>query len=128
MSIKLASSNRSFGLVFAAFFVMIGLLPLLHAKEMHAWAVGVGLAVLACTFIRPVWLTPFNQLWTALGVAIGKVTTPLIMGGVFVIVMIPMAIVLRLLGKTPLAFKYSAESTYWKKREPLTPESFDNQF
>ena len=41
-------SNRSFGLVFAVFFVLVALLPMLHGAPMRWWALAIAAAFAVC--------------------------------------------------------------------------------
>jgi hypothetical protein len=64
------SSDRGFGLVFAAFFALIGALAIW--KENPRWILWAGLAAmfLLIALVRPGILKPLNRLWTLLGLLI----------------------------------------------------------
>lgn len=111
-------SERSFGLVFAGAFAIVALLPLRHGLSLRWWALAVAALFLVIALARPAWLAPLNRLWFRLGLALGAVMTPVMMGLLFVIAVIPTALALRLLGKDPLHRRPSREATtYWEHRE-----------
>lgn len=111
-------SERSFGLVFAGVFGIIGLLPLLHERSLRTWALAIGTVFLLLAFIRPGVLAPLNRLWFRLGLALGAVMTPVIMGLLFVVAVIPTALALKLFRKDPMQRRFVPEAaTYWERRE-----------
>jgi hypothetical protein len=77
------SSDRSFGLLIAAFFLVIGFLPPIHAEPVRWWALGIALvfAVLALLWTRA--LAPLNKCWTKLGALLYRVVSPVVLGLLF---------------------------------------------
>jgi hypothetical protein len=125
------SSDRTFGLVFAIFFVFVGLAPLWKHHPLRSWALVLAGLFLAAAILRPVWLRPLNQAWIKLGLLLGRVVNPIIMGLLFFIVIAPTALVFRLLGKDPLRLSLDgAARSYWIERRPPgpSPESMSHQF
>ena len=125
------SSNRSFGLVFAGLFALIALLPVISGRPPRIWALIVAAAFLVAAFALPSVLAPLNRLWTRLGLVLHKITSPLVLGLLFFVVITPMGTIMRLFGKDPLRLRRdSASSSYWIERKPAgpPPESFVDQF
>ena len=117
------SSNRSFGLVFAAVFLLVALFPLLHGQTLRAWALVVSGALLLVAFLLPVVLTYPNRLWLRLGLLLNAVISPVAMGVLFYLVITPIGLVMRWFGHDPLRLKLDAKaSSYWIKRAPPGPE------
>lgn len=111
-------SERSFGLVFAGVFAIVGLFPLLHERPLRGWALGIGAIFLILAFARPALLAPLNRLWFRFGLALGAVMTPVIMGLLFVVAVIPTALALKLFRKDPLQRRLDpAAATYWERRD-----------
>ena len=124
-------SDRSFGIVMGLFFVFIGLLPLRSHHGVRAWALALAAVFVAAALVRPNWLRPLNRAWTAIGLWIGLVTTPLIVGLLFFLAVTPTAMIMRLFRKDPLRLRFDpAASSYWIVRTPPgpPPESMRNQF
>ena len=125
------SSDRSFGIVFAVFFALLGLSPLWKHHPVRPWALALSGLFLIISTLRPAWLHPLNQTWIRLGLLLGRVVNPIVMGLLFFIVVAPIGIILRLLGKDPLRLSLDATlHSYWIDRQPPgpAPETMSNQF
>ncbi|HZT18148.1 MAG TPA: SxtJ family membrane protein [Dongiaceae bacterium] len=117
------SSDRTFGLVFAAFFTIIGLVPLLHHGHVRWWAIGLAAVFLVVALTVPKILKPFNQLWYQIGRLLHRIVNPVVMGVLFFVVITPAALLLRLAGKDLLKLKRDPEAaSYWIHRTPPGPE------
>jgi hypothetical protein len=124
-------SNRSFGLVFAAFFSLVALLPAVHGGSVRWWALAVAAAFAAVALVVPRLLHPLNLVWFKLGLLLHRVVNPVIMAVMFYGAMLPMALLLRWLGKDLLRLKREPETaSYWIPREPPAPApgSMSKQF
>ena len=94
------SSNRSFGWVFVAVFGLVALAPLLHAGTARWWALICSAAIAAITVLRPGLLTVPNRLWMRLGLLLGRVVSPVVVGVLFFVVFTPFGLVMRAFGTT----------------------------
>lgn len=125
------SSDRTFGLVFAAVFLIIACWPLFHGESPRWWAVGVTSVFTLLALVKPALLTGLNRLWMKLGILLGKVVSPIALGILFYGVITPIGAVMRLVGKDPLRLKIDPDAnSYWIPREPPgpPPDSMTNQF
>jgi hypothetical protein len=125
------SSDRSFGLVFAAVFGLIALGPLRHGHAPRWWASALAGVFALVALAKPVLLSRLNRLWIKLGLLLGKVVSPIALGILFYGVVTPLAVVIRLTGKDPLRLKLDpAAESYWIVRKPPgpPPDSMTNQF
>ena len=126
-----AGSERSFGIVFAVVFSIIGLWPLIGEGALRVWALAVGGGFLAAAFVAPKVLSPLNQLWFRFGMLLHKIVNPLIMGLLFYLTVTPIALIMRIAGKDPLRCRIDpGADSYWIKRDPAgpAPETMRNQF
>jgi len=126
-----ASSNRSFGLVFAGVFLLVAFWPALrHGEAIRWWAVAVGVAFGGLALFKDDALAPLNRLWFKLGLAMHAVMSPLIMGLLFYGAVLPVALALKALGKDILRLRRTSESTCWIVRDPPGPakDSMKQQF
>jgi len=126
-----SSSDRSFGFVFAAVFLIIACYPLLHASGIRLWAVAVSAGFLLLAMLRPQVLAPANRLWTKFGVLLHNIVSPLALGILFFLVVTPTGLLLRFFKKDPLRLHFDpAADSYWIKRDPPGPDaaSLKNQF
>jgi len=125
------SSNRSFGLVFAVLFALIGLVPWFTHGSPRYWAVAVAAAFLLCALAFPGVLAPLNRLWLKLGALLHRIVSPIVLGFLFYIAITPMGVVMRMFGKDPLRLRREPDAaTYWIDRTPPgpPPESLADQF
>ncbi len=117
-------SDRSFGLVFASAFAVIGLLPLVHAAPVRPWALALAALFLLAALVRPRILHPLNRVWAQFGAALHKIVSPVVLGLLFFAVVTPLAMLMRLLGKDPLRRGFdTGASSYWLKRDQPTPDA-----
>ena len=70
-------SNRSFGLVFFAVFLVVGLWPLLGDGGVRAWSLIVAGLFLFFSFFFSEVLRPLNVLWFRFGMLLAKVVNPI---------------------------------------------------
>ena len=122
------SSNRSFGLVFFAFFLIISLWPLINDAEIRIWSLIISIIFLLLGLFNSKILTPLNKLWFKFGIILGKFVAPIVMGIVFFLVVTPTGIIMRLTGKNLLGLKKDIKkNTYWIKKNNYL-SSMKNQF
>ena len=125
------SSDRSFGLVFAAVFLVIACWPLIDRAVPRWWAFVVAASLPGSPSAgRRSW-RGLNRLWIRFGVLLGKVVSPIALGILFYGVLAPIGVVMRLTGKDPLRLKLdSGANSYWIPRKPPgpPPDSMTNQF
>ena len=125
------SSDRAFGLVFAALFAIIGLWPLLDVAMPRIWALVICGAFLLVAWLRPRLLRPLNRMWMRFGLLLHRIVNPLLMGLIFYTTVTPIGLVMRILGKDPLGLRFSKElKSYWIARQPPgpAPDSMRHQF
>ena len=126
-----SSSDRSFGFVFAAVFLIVALYPLLHAAGIRIWAVVISGLFLLLAALVPQVPAPANRLWTKFGLLLHNIVSPLALGILFFLVVTPTGLLMRLFGKDPLRLRFDpAADSYWIKRDPPGPaaDSLKNQF
>ena len=111
-------SNRNFGLVFFFVFLIISLWPLLNEGHVRIWSLIVSLPFLILGLMNSKFLSPLNKLWSKFGILLGMIVSPVVMGIVFFLVVTPVGIVLRIMGKDLLNKKINKNiQSYWIKRE-----------
>jgi len=125
------SSDRSFGLVFAAFFLLVALAPLVQGGAARPWAAAMSLLFLAVALTRPAVLAPLNRLWFRLGLLLHRIVSPLVFGLVFYGVLTPLGLLMRAAGKYPMRADFLPQNaSYWIERRPAgpAPGSMKQQF
>ena len=121
------SSNRSFGIVFFVVFLLIALYPLTYDGEIRLWSLIISAIFLILGLLDSKILAPLNKIWFKFGILLGKIVSPLIMGIIFFLVVTPIGLIMRLLGKDVLNLKYNKNKSYWiEKNGPKS--KMKNQF
>jgi hypothetical protein len=125
------SSDRAFGLTFAVVFAVLAGIAAWRGGPSWPYTLSVS-AIFALTALAvPGLLAPLNRVWLKFGLLLHKVTTPLILGLMFFLVVTPTALILRLFGKDLLQLNGDKDAaSYWIERQPPgpSPESMPNQF
>jgi len=123
-------SEKGFGLVFAAVFLVVALWPLWRGEDIRLWALAVAAAFAVVAFAAPFLLKWPNRLWFKFGLLLGKIVAPVVMSIIFLLTVIPTGFVLRLMGKDLLKTKRQPADTasYWHAVDPAARSSMKNQF
>jgi cell division protein FtsW (lipid II flippase) len=117
--------GRIFALTLAGGFLVIAVLAMRKDRyrvETVAFSLSA-ISVLAALAV-PGHLEPARRAWMKLGEAIGFVTTPVIMAVVYYVILSPIAIARRLIGR-----RKPARDSHWHQRPPLPQaERMERQF
>ena len=110
---------REFGLLIGfGFPLLIGwLIPVLTGHEFRVWTLWVGFIGLLFGITSPRLLYYPYKFWMKLGLALGWLNSRLILGLVYMIVLLPVAFVMRLIGYDPLRTKLKEMKTYRENRK-----------
>ena len=114
------SSNRSFGIVFFVFFLIISLWPLKIGQDIRLWSLVISIIFLLLGLFNSKLLTPLNRIWFKFGLLLGKVVSPVIMGVVFFFVVTPTGLIMKFLGKDLLNLKKTKSKSYWVEKKMKT--------
>ena len=122
------SSNRSFGIIFFVVFLFIALYPITYSEDIRIWSLIISFIFIILGLLNSKILTPLNKLWFKFGVILGKIISPIIMGIIFFLVVAPIGLIMKVLGKDLLRLKYNKkDNTYWiEKNGPKS--KMKNQF
>ncbi|CAO1654780.1 AI-2E family transporter [Parasphingorhabdus sp. NYA22] len=127
-------SDRKFGTIFSGLFALVAIIAFYRAQSLTPAAyifASLALLMIGLAWLYPKALRPFNVAWMTLGLWLGKIVSPIVLGLIFLLVFTPLALVLRLFGRDELSLRDSPSSTtYWKPRSPedLDMHGFKNQF
>ena len=110
------AEGRKFGLLVGGAFLLLGALLWRRGHGTAATVVLVlGAGLISAGLTIPARLGPIYRGWMALALMISKVTTPLLMGAIFFLVLTPAGLLARLLGHRPLSRPRDA-ATFWQSR------------
>ncbi len=111
-----AAQGRRFGLtVGAAFAVFAGIAWWRGHPTTFTVLGSIGGLLILAGLVLPTTLGPIERGWMALAHAISKVTSPIVMGVMYLIVLTPVGILRRSLGGNPLVHQLDKQS-YWRTR------------
>ena len=121
------SSNKSFGVVFFIVFLIVAIYPFLNGENIRLWSLLLSLIFLVLGLLNSKILSPLNKLWLKFGLLLGKIISPIIMAFIFFIVVTPIGILMRLLGKDLLKIRYNHNKSYWIEKNNIKSK-MKNQF
>lgn len=98
------AEGRKFGLTVGTAFAVLGGVATWRGHPVPAavFAALGGLLILA-GLILPGRLGPVHRAWMGLAHAISKVTTPIVLGVIYFVVLAPVGVMMRLFGRNPIA-------------------------
>ena len=105
---------REFGLLLAfAFPFLIGwLLPYLRGYSFRSWTLLISLPSLILTISRPKLLFYPYKAWMKLGHILGWFNSRIILGIVYLLVLLPIALIMKIFGHDPLRIKKVSVNSY----------------
>src|SRR5262245_12054224 len=132
------STDRGFGLTVGGVLLAIAALR----TGLHLWRgtvpgwteatfAAIGVLLLGFGLVAPARLAPLNRAWTALGLLLFKVVSPVALGLIYLTTIVPIGLLLRVSGRDPLHLKFDRQAgSYWVVRAPPgpAPETMTLQF
>ena len=105
---------REFGFLIGFIFpFLIGwILPLIGGHSFRTWTLFISIPSIILAFIKPILLLYPYRAWMNLGNILGWVNSRIILGLVFLIILQPIALIMRILGHDPLRTKKFDQKTY----------------
>ena len=124
-------TNRKFGWFFTAVFAAVAAYAYWEGWPTVTF-VSIFFAIMfaSATFLAPQTLAPLNRLWYGLGVLLGRLVNPIVLGVIFFVLITPVSLVTRVFGRDELKMKKRNVASYWVDRSPPGPssDSFNNQY
>ena len=115
---KSQSSNRSFGLLFFAVFVILSLWPLKNGENLNLYFITAAAVFLILGLLNSKLLSPLNKSWIKLGEILSIIIAPIVMALVYFVILTPVSIIVRIFGKDLLGVKFNKTiNSYWIKRK-----------
>lgn len=125
-------SNKKFGYFFAFIFFIFSLYSFYEELNLYFFtlpSIIFSLVILLISFFKDEKLYLYNLIWFKIGLFLGKIVNPIILGFIFFIVISPIAIIMRLFNRDELNLRLHKKNTYFHKRtSQIKPESFKNQY
>ncbi len=132
------STDRGFGLTVGGILLAIAAartgLHLWHDAQpgwMEVVLAAVGALLLGFGLVAPDRLAPLNRAWTALGLLLFKVVSPVALGLIYLTTIVPIGLLMRVTGRDLLHLKFDRQAgSYWVVRDPPgpAPQTMTQQF
>ena len=111
------SSNRSFGILFCIVFAIVALWPVMSGGSLRIWPIPISLIFLVLGLLNSKLLNPLNFAWVKFGELLGRIIAPIVMAIIYFMIVTPIGLFMRLIGKDFLNTKFSNDNSYWIKRQ-----------
>jgi Saxitoxin biosynthesis operon protein SxtJ len=113
-----ASQGRRFGLTVGIAFAVFAGIAWWRGHPTASTVLGsLGGTLILAGLVIPTLLGPVERAWMALAHLISKVTTPIVMGAMYMLVLTPVGFLRCRLGGNPLVHA-PTERSYWRARPP----------
>lgn len=121
---------RQFGLLVGGVFAVIGLWPVVFRSESPRWwAMALGSLLIVLGAVVPQSLTQVHAGWMKMGHILGSINTKIILGIIYYLLITPMGLVMRLMGKDSMHRALAKEATTYRVvRAPRPRQHMRNQF
>ena len=120
-------TNKSFGIVFFLFFLIVSIFPLFKDGNIRIWSLTIAIIFLILGILNSKILTPLNKIWFKFGILLGNFVSPILMGIVFFGIVTPTSLIMKALGKNLLTLEKGNKKTYWIERSKIKSQ-MKNQF
>ena len=113
-------SNQKFG-GFLSFILFVGFIYLLINNYNLTACIFAFLTLLFSfiTYFKASMLLELNKAWMRLGLFLGYVVSPLVLGIIFFLMFTPIALLIRLGGRDELRLQFVRKRSYWIKRNSI---------
>jgi len=123
---------RIFGIALTILLGVIGLIQFLKGNEStNLWFGGATVLILLTTIAMPLLIKPIYRIAILIAHILGWINTRILLGLIFYLLITPIALVLKLMGRDPLNRKFDKQAkTYWNDRDPIpfSRENYLRQF
>jgi len=89
----------------------------MYEGSLRIWPIPISFIFLALGLFNSKLLSPLNLIWIKFGELLGKIIAPIVIGIVYFIIVTPIGLFMRLIGKDLLNIKFSKDNSYWIKRK-----------
>ena len=107
---------RQFGFVSGSIVAIVFgvLLPLLHGRSSRLWPWAVLVALVGLGLVAPNALKPIYIIWMRFGLLVSRITTPLILGIIFFILITPLALIKRFFGRDAMTRNFDGSAPSYR--------------
>ena len=110
---------REFGLLVGFCFPLIigWIIPVIGGHLFKSWTLWIGSPLLILGILAPRTLLYPYKFWMKLGLILGWINSRIILGIIFIFILEPISLVMRLFGYDPLKLKKGSKKTYRENKK-----------
>jgi len=124
---KKMPSNKSFGITFFLFFLVISLYPLINNHKINVVFLVMGILFLILGLLKSNLLNPLNKAWMKFGFVLSKIINPIILFLIYYLIVVPTGLLLKILKKDILELNINKQKkSYWINKKNFS--DMRNQF
>lgn len=114
MQIFSSKALREFGLLIGLCFPLIigWLLPIMWGHGFNYWSLWIGITLITLALIKPMLLKWPYIFWMKIGEFLGFINSNIILGLVFIFILQPISIIMKLFKHDPLRKKFNSKFSY----------------
>jgi len=125
---KAPAELRRFGLALGAGLSVLGSILLWRDKSAAPWILGVAATLLLLAILSPRVLGPLERVFARVARVVTAALTYLVLTLTYLLVITPIGLVMRLLGRDPLGMKPAPDQpSFWVEVEPDGPTTRPNK-
>ena len=125
---KSPAELRRFGLALGAGLSVLGSILLWRQKSAAPWILGVAATLLLLAILSPRVLGPLERVFARVARVVTAALTYLVLTLTYLLVITPIGLVMRLLGRDPLGMKPAPDQpSFWVEVEPDGPTTRPNK-
>lgn len=120
---------RGFGLVTGGLIAALfgWFFPWLLETGLPLWPWAVGGALTLWALVAPASLQPVHRWWMRLALLLSRITTPIVLGAVFFLVIVPVALLMKMMGRDPMARRFDEIITSYRVPSRQAPREHMEQ-
>ena len=121
-------SDRLFGFIVSIIICFFSMIPFFFKKDIFFYGIYFAILVVIITLTKPILLNPIKLNWIKLGEIISKILSSLILITIYILMIIPTGLLLRLFRMDVLNLKVNKKNkSYWRFRKNYS-SSMKDQF
>ncbi len=106
-------SNRKFGSFFTLIFILLGIFFFKNNQTEYLVFLLLAFIFFIITITKPDLLRPLNEIWMWFGLALGAISSPIVLGIIFFGIFTPLSLLMQLFGRDELQIKMINKKSYW---------------
>jgi len=123
-----AKELRNFGLLVGAVFGLIACWPVFWGNPVRVWAAVISIVLAGPAIIRPALLLYPYRCWMTIGAGLGWVNTRIILALLYFVAVMPVGLLLRLLGRSPLKLNFDPSAASYRELPEENENNVNEQF